>query len=48
VAVAAAFSGPFATHVAVTTEELCDLGLEGHLHEQANAQVSHLLHRNLE
>jgi len=42
VAVAAALAGAIATDVALPAQELGDLSLEGCLHEQANAQVSHL------
>ena len=40
-AVAAALSGTLAADVAVPSQELGDLGLEGTLHQKADAQVGH-------
>jgi hypothetical protein len=42
VAVAAAGAGPAASDVALPAQELGDLGLEGCLHQQADAQMGYL------
>jgi hypothetical protein len=43
VAVPAAFSGTITAHVALPTQELGDLGFEGGLHQEADAQMGHFL-----